>query len=301
MDRYGELQVFARVVDEGNFSAAARSLSLTPSAVSKLVARVEDRVGATLFRRDGRSVALTAEGRAFHAAALRAIEAMEAAETALLADHVASDTLRVRSMPSFAVSQLAAVVPEFCRLHPALKLELLLSMDPGNLLEGGVDVAIFVGPLADSALVAHRFAAMRWIICAAPGYLARRPAPRRPADLVHHECLGFLPDIPARAWTARDRGGAPRRLRLNARITVNQAQILLELARQGAGVVQLAEFQVADDLRAGRLVELFPESQDPTPDPISAVYATKRHLSPRIRVFLDFLDRAFAGREAGWG
>ena len=144
MDRYGELKVFVRVVEDGNFSAASRSLSLTPSAVSKLIARLEDRVGAMLFRRSGREVSLTAEGRSFHEAALRAIEALEETETAVVASRI-QDTLRVRSMPSFATAQLAAVLPAFHRLNPGLRLEVVLTMEPGNLLENGADVAIHVG------------------------------------------------------------------------------------------------------------------------------------------------------------
>lgn len=296
MDRYGELKVFVRVVEDGNFSAASRSLSLTPSAVSKLIARLEDRVGAMLFRRSGREVSLTAEGRSFHEAALRAIEALEATETAVVASRI-QDTLRVRSMPSFATAQLAAVLPAFHRLNPGLRLEVVLTMEPGNLLENGADVAIHVGALADSSLVAHRFAGTRWLMCAAPSYLARRGTPQQPDDLARHDCLGFLSNIPARPWAVRGGDGRVRTLRPRGPVMANHGEMLLELARRGAGIVQLTEFQVARDLRAGHLVEVLPAFNTREIDPISAVYRSRRHLSPRIRVFVDFLTTVFAGHE----
>jgi DNA-binding transcriptional LysR family regulator len=299
MDRFGELKVFVRVVEDGSFSAAGRSLSLTPSTVSKLIGRMEDRLGVMLFRRSARTASLTPEGTTFHEAALRALEALEATETALFAGRVAPDTLRVRSMPSFAVSQLAPVIPAFLDLHPELRLEVLLTMEPGNLLEHGIDVAIHVGPLEDSSLVAHRFASTRWLMCAAPSYLAARGVPGSPADLAHHDCLSFLPDIPARAWAVRGPGAKVLPLRMRGHIMSNHGEMLLELARRGAGIVQLCEFQVAGDLRAGTLVEVLPEHNTGDRDPISAVYRSRRHLSPRIRVFLDFLTATFS-RSADW-
>lgn len=300
MDRYGEMLVFVRAVEDGGFSAAGRSLSLTPSAVSKLVTRIEDRLGVLLFNRSQRTVTLTPEGEAFYAAALQAIEAMEWTETAVHSAKATSDTLRVRSMPTFAVSQLAPLIPKFRRLHPSLRLEVQLKIDSGNLLDGGMDVAIHVGHLADSSLVAHRFARTRWIICAAPAYLAEHGVPQHPDDLANHECLNFVPSMPASIWTARDGNMLPRRLKIRSNILTNQGQMLLELARSGIGIVRLAEFHVVDDLLAGRLVELFPQHQSPEEDPIYAVYQSRRHLSQRIRVFLDFLDACFLADPPPW-
>ena len=295
MDRHGELLVFIRVVEDGNFSVAGRNLSLTPSAVSKSIARIEDRLGLPLFRRSGRSVALTPEGEVFHRAALNAIAAFEATEASVRRGYVAHDTLRIRSMPGFAVSQLASRIPDFCRLHPALRLEIILTMEPGNLLEGGVDVAIHVGPLEDSSMIAHRFTSTRWIICASPAYLAERGEPTEAADLAKHECLNFLPGIPAKPWTLIADATAAQTARVNSRILSNHGAMLLALARVGAGIVQLTELQIEQDLRSGTLVELFKDRRTHDTDPIYAVYRSKRHLSPRIRVFLDFLDTSFSG------
>jgi DNA-binding transcriptional LysR family regulator len=300
MDRYGEMLVFVRAVEDGGFSAAGRSMSLTPSAVSKLVTRMENRLGVLLFHRSHRTVALTPEGEAFYAAALRAIASVDEAEASVLSGSATRGTLRIRSMPTFAASQLAPLIPAFCRAYPALHLELQLKIEPGNLLDDGVDVALHVGHLADSSLVAHRFATTRWIICAAPAYLAERGTPGRPADLVRHECLNFLPAMPASAWFVRDRGGPSRRIKVSSRVLTNQGQMLLELARAGMGVVRLAEFHAVQDLVAGRLVELFPGQQSDVEDPILAVYRGRRHLSQRIRVFLDFLDASFSANPPAW-
>ena len=300
MNRYVEMLVFVRAVADGGFSAAARSLSLTPSAVSKLVTRMENRLGVLLFDRAHRSVTLTPEGKAFYDSALRAIEAVEEAEATVFAGSATRDTLRIRSMPTFAASQLAPLIPQFCRLHPALRLEVLLRIDPGNLMDGGIDVAIHVGHLADSSLVAHRFARTRWIICAAPRYLADRGTPLGPADLAKHECLNFIPSMPASLWTVKGTGRTPRRVKISSSVVTNQGQMLLELARAGLGIVRLAEFHVIGDLLDGRLVELFPDQQDMEADPIYAVYQGKRHLSQRIRVFLDFLDASFPDDPLVW-
>lgn len=300
MDRYSEMLVFVRAVEDGGFSAAGRSLSMTPSAVSKLVTRMENRLGVLLFRRTQRSVTLTPEGEAFYAASLQAIEAVEKTEAAVFSAGAARDTLRIRSMPTFAASQLAPLLPTFCRMYPSLRLELLLKIESGNLLDGGMDVAIHVGRLPDSSLVAHRFARTRWIICASPAYLAEHGTPQGPDDLAQHECLNFLPSMPASIWTAKGEGRASRRLKIRSNILTNQGQMLLALARAGAGIVRLAEFHAIGDLRSGQLVELFPDQQSADEDPIYAVYQGKRHLSQRVRVFLDFLDASFPDDPSVW-
>lgn len=294
MNRFSEMLVFVRAVEDGGFSAAARNLALTPSAVSKLVARIEDRLGVLLFRRAHRKTILTPEGETFYKAALAAIEAVEAADLSVFSGRAAHDTLRVRSMPIFATAALAPHIPAFCRLHPTLRVEIQLRIDPGRLLEDGMDVAIHVGSLQDSSLVARRFASTRWIVCASPGYIAAHGEPAHPSELAKHTCLNFLPSMEASTWTVRGDARPSRPLRIESRVLSNQASMLIELARADLGIVRLAELQVSDDLAAGRLVELFPAHQSHEEDPIWAVYQSRRHLSPRVRAFLDFLDVAFS-------
>lgn len=294
MDRLGEMQVFVRAVEDGSFSAAGRSLSLTPSAVSKLIARLENRLGVVLFNRSLRSLALTPEGEAFYPAARQAIEAVEEAESVAFSGSQVRDVLRVRSIPTFAVHLLAPLLPAFRRQHPALRLEFILSNEPGNLLEGGVDVAINIGDLPDSSLIVRRVLDMRWIICAAPSYLAERGIPANAAALAEHECLNFNKRMPWSTWTFRDDDRSIRRIQASGSVTANQGQMLMAMARAGVGIARLADFQVTRDLASGRLVQLFPEQEHKMEDTIYAVYQSRRHLSHRLRVFLDFLDNAFA-------
>jgi DNA-binding transcriptional LysR family regulator len=297
MDRLGEMQVFVRAVEDGGFSAAGRSLSLTPSAVSKLIARLENRLGVVLFNRSLRSLALTPEGEAFYPAARQAIEAVEEAESSAFTGALVRDVLRIRSIPTFAIHLLAPLLPEFRRQHPALRLEFILSNEPGNLLEGGVDVALNIGELPDSSLIARRVMEFRWIICAAPAYLAERGRPSSPAELAEHECLNFNKRMPWSTWTFRDDDRSLRRIRASGSVTANQGQMLMAMARAGVGIGRLADFQVTRDLASGRLVQLFPEHENRMEDTVYAVYQSRRHLSHRLRIFLDFLDTAVpAGR-----
>ncbi len=294
MNRYSEMQVFVRAAEDGNFSAAARNLSLTPSAVSKLIARMEDRLGVLLFRRSNRCIQLTPEGEAFYHAAQTAIEAVETADAAVFSGTTAQQTLRIRSVPIFGQTILAAKAVEFCRQHPNLNIELQLRIDPTHLLDDGMDVAIHVGHLKDSSLIAMPFSSTRWIICASPAYLTEHGVPLHPDDLAHHTCLNFVSSIAASTWMVRSDNGLPRPLHIKSRILSNQASVLVEFALAGLGIVRLTEMQIANDLAQGRLVELFPEHQCHEEDPIIAVYQSRRHLSSRLRAFVDFLRATFS-------
>lgn len=293
MDRLGEMLVFVRAVEDGGFSAAGRSLSLSPSAISKMIARLENRLGVVLFNRSLRSLTMTPEGEAFYPAARQAIEAVEEAEAVAFTGVTPRDVLRIRSMPTFAIHQLAPLVPAFRRQHPGLRLEFVLGNEAGNLLEGGVDVALYIGELPDSSLVARRIVNMRWVICAAPAYLAEHGMPATPEELARHECLNFNKRMPWSTWTFRDSEHSLRRIRAGGSVTANQGQMLLALALAGVGIARLAEFQVAEDLASGRLVRLFPAEAARMEESIYAVHHSKRHVSQRIRVFLDFLETAF--------
>jgi len=293
VNRYTEMLVFVRAAEDGSFSAAARNLAITPSAVSKLVGRLEERVGALLFRRAHRNIVMTPEGEVFYQAALAAIEAVEAADATVFTGMLGRETLRIRAMPIFGQTVLAQKLPDFCRAHPELQVELQLRIDPGPLLDEGTDVTIHVGHLSDSSLVATRFTSTRWIICASPSYLAEHGAPSHPRELSQHACLNFHSSIAASTWTVRGDDGQSSPLAVKSRIRSNQASVLIQFARAGLGIVRLIETQIADDLAQGRLIELFPEHQCPEEHPIFAVYQSRRLLSNRVRVFLDFLKAEF--------
>lgn len=294
MNRYVEMQVFVRAAEDGSFSAAARNLAITPSAVSKSIARIEDRLGVLLFRRTHRTLQLTQEGEAFHHAALMAIDAVETADAAVFTGIAFQQVLRIRSMPIIGQLVLAKKVAEFCLLHPNISVELQLRIDPTHLLDDGMDVAIHVGALKDSSLIAMPFASTRWIICAAPSYLALHGSPLHPNELANHTCVNFISSIGASTWTVRNEDHPAKPLPPKSRLLSNQASVLIEFALAGLGIARLTEIQVADDLASGRLVELFPEYQSHDEDPVLAVYQSRRHLSSRVRTFVDFLRTSFA-------
>jgi DNA-binding transcriptional LysR family regulator len=285
-----DMAIFVRVVEDGDFSAAARTLSLTPSTVSKSIARLEDQLGRRLLHRSSRAMRLTPEGQNFLEAAHRVLDAMEEAKA--VGSSVPSGTLRIRSVPTFARYQLAPLVPAFRRLYPKLRIEFLLSNERPGWLDDGADVAIASGDLPSSSLIVRRIASSRWIICASPSYVAEHGIPSSPAELDQHECLNFSMPTKWNQWSIAGSGTNSRR-KPDSSIVANQGDMLLALALAGAGIVRLAEFHISDDLRAGRLVALFPEHQDRVEEPIYVLYQDRRNLSPRIRVFLDFLERAF--------
>jgi DNA-binding transcriptional LysR family regulator len=282
-----DIAVFVQVAEDGDFSAAARTLTLTPSTISKSIARLEDHLGRRLLHRSSRSMRLTPEGQSFLDAAHRVLDAVEEAEAVVSA--TPSGTLRVRSVPTFARYQVAPLMPTFRRLYPKLRVEFVLSNERTAFLDDGADVAIASGDLPSSSLIARRIASSRWIICASPAYLAEHGTPTSPDDLDRHECLNFLMATKWNSWSTAGTG-----LNTEGGILANQGDMLLALARAGAGIVRLAEFHISDDLKAGRLVALFPEHQDRAEEPIYVLYQDKRNLSPRIRVFLTFLQEAFA-------
>src|SRR5262245_26411963 len=190
MDRSGEMEVFVRVVQEGGFSAAARAIGLTPSAVSKLIVRLEERLGVRLLLRTTRALTLTEEGEVYHRSAQRILQELDDADQS-----VATEKLRGRlainaSIP-FGNLFVAPAVPAFLALHPELKIDLSFTDDVVDLLAKRADVAIRMGTLPDSALIARKLGESRRVVCAAPGYLSRVGTPRTPGDLRNHECLTF--------------------------------------------------------------------------------------------------------------
>ncbi|EWY37113.1 hypothetical protein N825_21955 [Skermanella stibiiresistens SB22] len=281
-----DIAAFAQVVEDGDFSAAARTLGLTPSTISKAMARLENHLGCRLLQRSSRTMSLTPEGQSFLEAAHRVLDAMEEAEAVVSA--IPTGTLRVRSVPTFARYQVAPLMPAFRRRYPRLRIEFVLSNERTGWLDEGADVAIASGHLPSSTLISRRIASSRWIICASPSYLAEHGTPTSPDDLGRHECLNFSMRTKWNRWSGAEGGES------GGGIVANQGDMLLALARAGTGIVRLAEFHISEDLRAGRLVALFPERQDPIEEPIYVLYQDKRNLSPRIRAFVDFLQESFA-------
>jgi DNA-binding transcriptional LysR family regulator len=277
-----DVKIFIRVAEDGDFSAASRNLAITPSAVSKAITRLERFLNVQLLSRTSRASTLTAEGTIFLGAARNLVEAAREAESIVSAEP--SGTLRIRSIPTFAVCQIAPHVPDFQRRFPKLRLEFLLTNERLASLDDGADIAIALGPLDSSALVARQMGSTRWIVCAAPTYLAAHGLPRTAEDLAEHQCLNLFGPAVWREWPVA------RGIESTCGYASNQGEMLLALARAGAGIARLAEFHVIQDLRLGQLVSLPEALQDPVGMPIWAVYEKRTHLSPRIKAFLDYFE-----------
>jgi DNA-binding transcriptional LysR family regulator len=286
-----EMETFLVVVDEGSFTAAAVRLGVTKSYASKLVARLEDRLGARLLQRTTRQLKLTEVGRAYYercSEAMRALSQAEAEATELQT----SPQGRLRlSLPSpFAIGHLAAPLAEFKARYPALTVEAVLADRKVDILAEGFDLAVRIGELQDSTLIARRIATVDRTVCASPSYLRQRGTPQTPAELSAHDCLLYAYHAVPSIW--RLVGPSEEiSVEVSGRMVSNHGEMLVEAAAQGLGLVFVPLFLTAPALRAGRLVRVLPDWRFPLP--ISAVYPNARHVPAKVRLFVDFLVTRF--------
>ena len=292
MNQIQDLHVFVAVAESGSFSAAARSLRLSPSTVSKLVARIENRVGVRIFDRSLKAAILTREGEVYLESVRRAIDAID--ELQSLGERLAKvphGTLRIHAGPSFTRSQLAPLLPEFAALYPDVRIEFRLGPRFVGLADD-MDIAIHFGSLPDSSLILRKIATSRRVLCAAPAYLQKYGVPEAPADLTRHRLLNYT--MAGRETWPFYRGQRVEQIPIQSQICADQAELLLELTRGGMGIFRLPEFDVAEDFKSGRLVPLLTEYT--RRESIYAVVRTRRNLSPRLQVFIDFVQKRLRGK-----
>lgn len=288
------MAVFAKVVEEGSFSSAARALKLTPSAVSKQIGRLEDRLGVRLLNRTTRQLSATEEGDAFYQRCVRILTDMEEAELAVSQRHAAPrGTLRVNCGVAFGKHQISPMIPEFLERYPEVNVEMTLTDALADLVEEGQDIAIRFGKLQDSSMVARQLAVSRRAICCSPEYLKRMGEPRHPADLNSHNRLGFATAIHLNEWIFKLEDGSEFPVRAEGNFTANNGETIHEMVLAGLGIARLAEFLVAPEVQEGKLVRLLTPYYRDVEVPINAVYPTRRHLSPKVRAFVDFLVEKF--------
>jgi DNA-binding transcriptional LysR family regulator len=294
MDPAIEMRVFSRVVDRGSFSAAAEELGLTPSAVSKLVSRLEDRLGVRLLHRTTRRLALTPEGEAYHLRARDILAAIEDAETEVARSGTTPrGRLRVNAGTAFVLHELAAALPDFLDRYPDIEVELAVTDRVVDLLAENADVAIRTGPVGDPSLVARKIADAERGIFAAPAYLDRHGTPRAAEDLAQHNCI-VLSSIPAiNRWPFRD-GADVKIIQVTSRVIVDDAEVAMRLAVAGAGIVRLSDLLVGEAVRRGLLVPLLVDQHVVEPVPVSAVYPQGRHRMAKVRAFVEFVVERFA-------
>lgn len=294
------MAVFARVVEEGSFSEAARSLGLSKSAVSKQVGRIEDRLGTRLLNRTTRQLSLTEAGTAFYEGCRQMVQDAETAEAAVT--HLAGaprGTLRVNAPMSFGQLHVAPALPDFLARYPELSVEMQLNDRTVDLVEEGYDLAVRIGSLPDSSLIARRLAPMRQIVCAAPDYLDQHGRPTHPRELKRHECLIYSYLAWGHEWRFKGAEGEIR-VPLDGRLEINNGDALLSVARRGFGIAMLPSFLAAEDLHAGRLEAVLADWCRHEAGAVYAVFPASRNLSPKVRVFVDYLAEVFGHSEPYW-
>lgn len=262
VNRSGEMEVFVRVVEQGGFAPAARRLGLTPSAVSRLVARLESRLGARLFGRSTRRLQLTAEGCAFHERAVRILAEIDLAERAAAAGARPAGRIRFNTSASYLAHVLAPVLPAFCDRHPDITLDIVQTDAVIDLLAERTDVVVRAGPLQSSSLVARGLGDTVRVVVAAPAYLERHGTPQSVTALEQHRRLGLGYARAEHGWPFVGEDGAPVVLPAAGPAQASDGEGLRRLALAGLGIARLAAFTVRADIAAGRLVPLL-ESFNP--------------------------------------
>jgi DNA-binding transcriptional LysR family regulator len=287
MERSGEMEVFARVIEKGGFSAAARSLDLTPSAVSKLINRLEGRLGVRLLARTTRALSLTSEGEVYYAAATRALGELNEADLAV-ASGTARGRVRVNASLPFGTMFVAPHVGAFLSKHPNLTVDLSFTDEVVNLLEEKADLAIRMGNLPDSALKARKLGQSRRVVCASPKYLKQHGTPQSPADLAQHNCLTFNFRRSRAGWPFRQKRRDIEQL-VSGNLQINNGETLRQVVLDGLGIARLGYWHVADAVAAGTLVPLLEEFNPGDMEMIHAVYLGGGNLPARVRLFIEHM------------
>ncbi len=287
MDRLREMEVFVAVAESGGFAKAARALQLSPPAITRAVAGLEARLGVRLLNRTTRSLSLTEPGRRFLASARRLLGELEAAERDAAGEAAQPrGHLSVTASATFGRAALTPVVLAFLAAHPQVRVSALLVDRVVNLVEEGLDLAVRIGPLPDSSLIARRLGAVRRLLVASPGYLAAHGRPDTPADLARHSLIGFTGLMPNQRWHYQA-ASRPQQVAVVPRFEVNDALAALAAAEQGQGITLGLSYMLAEPIRAGRLVPVL-EPFAPPPVPVHLVYPQSGLVAPKLRAFVDF-------------
>lgn len=287
MDRFDAMSVLLAVVEAGSLSAGARHLRAPLATVSRKVAELEQHLGSPLFVRSRRGLVLTETGRAYVAASRRILGQLEEAEREAAGEFSAPrGVLHVTAPIAFGERHLLPIALEFLAEQPEISLRLALADRQISLTEEHIDVALRIGHLEDSALIATRVGTVRRVICASPAYLARCGVPRRPEDLATHDGISFQGFATAPEWRYR-RDSTAFTIEPRPKLAVNTTDAAIQAALAGAGIVRVLSYQVADEVRSGQLQVLLPEFA-PEPLPVSLIYPQAEQLPLKVRSFLDW-------------
>ena len=288
------MRVFAQVVEAGSFAKAAERLGMSTSAASRHVAELEAHLQTRLLNRTTRRVSLTESGRAFYERSVQLLaDLQEAEEEASSSAVVPRGTIRLTTSVNFGVRHVAPAIAAFVAAHPDVRFDVSLADRVVDLVEEGFDIGIRIGTPGADNLVARKLGETRLVPCASPAYLERHGAPRTPAELAKHNCFTYEYVTPRNLWRFRDRSGAEQAVRVAGTLHSNNGDLLAEVAARDGGIVFEPAFIVGPDVRSGRLVPLLQDFVPP-PVPIYAVYPSRKHLSAKVRRFVEFLVERFA-------
>ena len=290
MSELSSMELLVRVVEEGSFSATARFLGITPSSVSRQVSQLEGELGARLFHRTTRKQHLTEAGEIYYQHARRIVADLEAARLAVsrLTD-MPSGSLHVTVEADFALAYLAPIVPDFLARYPEVQVRLSMAAGMMDLVDSGIDLAIRIGHLDDSSLIARKIATSRSLVCASPAYIERHGVPTHPSELETHSCLSFRTNPGKNHWGFKLSQGSLD-VPISGRLNTTSLVFLRNAALAGLGIILVPTWAIRDELEHRHLVPLledFPLA--PPSTPIQAVFAHNRHLAPKVRAFVDFL------------
>lgn len=295
MDRFTAMTTFVCVADTGTISAAADRLDIAKSAVSRRLRELENHLGVELVHRTTRHLALTPSGEDFYHRATRLLADLDQAEEAVTREHgELSGVLRIAAPLSFGLMHLQPAITAFMAAHPGVSFDLNLDDDEVDLVADGYDLGIRLASLPDSTLMARKLAPIRNLAVASPDYLARHGTPNHPADLAEHDCLIYSNVPETQVWGYTDARGRWQPVQGRRRLRVNNGDFLREAAIRGAGIVIEPTFLLHRAVAEGKLVPVL--ADQPWPEiGAYAVYPQTRHLSARVRAFIDFLAQRFAG------
>lgn len=293
MRNISDSEVFVRTVRYGSLSAAARTLDLTPAAVSYRLSKLEYRLGTRLLHRTTRRLTLTEDGSEYLIHAQRLILEQEKLEASVSRrDEVAQGTLKITMPSSFGRQHIAPLIPEFLRRNPLVRVNLILSDEILDIMDEGVDVSIRICELKDSEFIARKIAPDHRVVCASPDYLARHGVPTKPADLAKHNCL-VLSQQPY--WSFDGPGGLER-VKIAGNFECNNGETIREAAIAGLGLALKATWDIASSIRAGRLVTVLDDYPIASDTSVWAIYPSRRSVPAKVAVLVNFLKEQFSTR-----
>ncbi|MEX0707293.1 MAG: LysR family transcriptional regulator [Woeseia sp.] len=296
MDTLNDIAFFVRVVDSGSFTAAAERLNVSKSVVSKYVSRLENRLGARLLNRTTRRLSLTEVGRVFYERSRDGLADIENALAEVSAlQGTPRGTVKLNVPMSFGILHVAPALPEFLRLYPEVSVDMRLEDRKVDMIKEGFDVSIRISELPDSSLVARQLAPCRHAVVASPGYLEENGTPRIPDDLRRHKLVAYQYQESPTQWHFRAKDNKAASVPLGGSMTLNNSLAIRAAILKGAGITRTPTFIVGEDIKEGRLIQLL-KDYETLEVSIYLVYPDRRHLSPKVRAFVDFMSERISER-----